>query len=96
MEAPLEINELILNKKIETMRQSFNDIFHDEPFVYTAMALQSMGISDEQILNYLLADIKNINEYENAKFNEFKLRNNDTLINNVSNTTCEPENQKKI
>lgn len=82
-----KINTLILNNKIDCLKQSLLDAFHDEPYIYTALALKSMGLDDEQILDYLKDDIINHNELTNIKLEEFKIRNNIDNITNVSNGT---------
>ena len=77
------VNTLILNKKIEHLKQSLIDIFHEEPHIYTALALKSMGLNDEQILDYISDDIKQFNEFNSIKLDEFKIINDNVINNNV-------------
>ena len=92
MDLTPRINNLILNKRIENLKQSLQDIFHDEPYIYTALALQSMGFTDEQILEYVSDETKNHNEFNDLKLEEFKNRNSIDNNINVSNRTSEPIN----
>ena len=70
----LNINSIILNKKIINLKARLNGIFDEEPHVYTALALNEMDYPNSIIIDVLKHDIEQHNEAQSQQLNELTVR----------------------
>ena len=54
----MEVNGKLLNLVVENVKTQTSNCFKNKDYIYTALALQNMGYTDEQILEMIAEEIK--------------------------------------
>ena len=70
----IAVNTVLLEKTINQLQESLLGMFDNEPHVYKALALFEMGLSNDQIIEYLKSEIDDNNHAQIMQFNEMNQR----------------------